>query len=198
MTQRRWGCGSSWVLKCCCSAACSWPSSSIARSITGAFEEGSNDLNITLGTLNTAVLLTSSLTMALAVRAAQLFQHRRTVQYLVITIVLGIAFLAIKGVEWHADWNKGMVPWQKDVSSQTLQPGHAQWWVLYFMMTGTHAVHMVVGASVLVVIALLVMRGHFRKNSNVIEMAGLYWHFVDIVWVFLFPTLYLVQRYAMK
>lgn len=161
------------------------------------FIEGSNHLNIILGTVNTGVLLMSSLLMALAVRAAQMFDRKMTIVYLLLTIVFGVAFIVIKGFEWHADWTEGLIPWQHNVKvDETLKPGAAQFWVLYFMMTGTHALHMVFGALVLGIMTVMAARGNFKKNPNPVEMAGLYWHFVDIVWVFLFPTLYLVQRYG--
>ena len=162
----------------------------------GEFVRGSNELNVMLGTINTGVLLTSSLLMALAVRAAQMFDRKMTDHLPAATIVFGLAFLGIKAVEWHADWMERPDPLAARASrTRPSAPATPQFWVLYFMMTGTHALHMVFGAGVLGDHAVMAWRGSFRKNPNPVEMAGLYWHFVDIVWVFLFPTLYLVQGY---
>ena len=162
-----------------------------------AFIEGSHHLDIKLGAINTAVLIGSSLTMALAVRAAQLGGRRGTVLFLILTIVLGSTFLGIKGVEYSHKFEHHLVP-GSNFHWEGSEPGHAQlFFFLYFFMTGLHALHMVIGVGVLAAIAWMAHRGKFSPEYyNPVEGAGLYWHFVDVVWIFLFPLLYLLGRHA--
>jgi cytochrome c oxidase subunit III len=163
----------------------------------GPFAGGSGHLNWKLGAFNTAVLLGSSLTMALAVRAAQLGQARPTTGYLGATLGLGTIFLAIKGFEWTHDWHLGLVP--------GLHFNHAAWksveqgrlvelfFSLYFTMTGLHAIHMIVGMGVIVWLMRRAWEGAYSPEYNSpVELTGLYWHFVDVVWIFLFPLFYLL------
>lgn len=160
-----------------------------------AFAEASKYLDVTLGSINTAVLLTSSLTMALAVNAIQNGKQRRLVIFLVITIFLGLVFLGIKGLEYVHKINEGLFPGAMFVYEGT-QPLQARvFFSLYFGMTGLHAVHMIIGILVMAILAFLAWRGRFSIESYVpVELTGLYWHFVDIVWIFLFPLLYLIDR----
>jgi cytochrome c oxidase subunit III len=165
----------------------------------------SRKLNVLLGGLNTAVLLTSSLTMALAVRASQLRQHRQVVQMLLLTMVLGAAFLGIKLSEWYHDYEEHLIPGASfdyakfPIPSSgdhgAFQPKALQmFFVLYFIMTGMHAFHMIVGLVLVGVMAYLCHRRWFSGGGQVqVEVAGLYWHFVDIVWIFLYPLLYLIE-----
>ena len=162
---------------------------------TTAFREASNSLDLWLGTFNTAVLIGSSLTMAMAVRSAQLGRRQLIVLFLVLTIVLGGVFLGVKGIEYHEKWVHHHIPgpgfeFHGDAT-------HAQmFFFLYFMMTGLHALHMIVGIGILAVMIGMAWRGMFSpENHNAIEATGLYWHFVDIVWIFLFPLLYLIGRH---
>jgi cytochrome c oxidase subunit 3 len=158
------------------------------------FEAGSHLLSIRLGALNTVVLLCSSLTMALAVRAASLGKRKNLVTFLVLTLLLGLAFVGVKLVfEWYHDFQIGLAPGV----NWTYEGLHARsvqlFFVFYFSLTGIHALHMVIGVGVLSVLIAMAARGRFTpENSNAIEMAGLYWHFVDIIWIFLFPLLYLI------
>jgi cytochrome c oxidase subunit 3 len=157
------------------------------------FVEASRKLDVVLGGINTAVLLISSLLMALGVRAAQLNRRRSLVRLLLATALLGLIFMSIKGVEYHKDYIDNLVP-RFHFRWTGPDPGRAElfFWI-YFAMTGLHAIHVTVGIGVLLVLALLGWRGKFSGgNHNPVEIAGLYWHFVDIVWVFLFPLLYLV------
>jgi cytochrome c oxidase subunit 3 len=162
---------------------------------SSAFAEASLHLDVWLGGVNTAVLLCSSLTMALAVHAAQLGGRRTVVLFLLSTIVLAAVFIGIKGVEYYHKYEEGLIP-----GEAFHFPGegarHAQlFFSFYFAMTGMHALHMVIGIGVMGVLILLVRRGKFSSEYHApIELTGLYWHFVDIVWVFLFPLLYLVDR----
>jgi len=160
-----------------------------------AFALGSHELDIVLGTTNTIVLIASSLTMALAVRSAQLGRRRSIIVCLVLTMILGSVFLGIKAYEYHHKYVERFVP-----GPDFHFPGeeHARiFFSLYFAMTGLHALHMVIGIGVLAVMLVMGARGRFGpRYHNPIECSGLYWHFVDIVWIFLFPLLYLVGRHV--
>jgi len=160
-----------------------------------AFGEASRRLDIVLGAVNTAILLTSSLTMAMAVHAAHGGKRRQLVGFLVTTIVLGLGFLGIKFYEYFQKFEEHLVPGRGFLFEST-DPRHSQlFFSFYFAMTGMHALHMVIGLVMMGVLIVLTMKGRFTPGYyNPVEMAGLYWHFVDIVWVFLFPLLYLVER----
>ncbi len=160
-----------------------------------AFQAGSHHLNIILGTLNTALLIGSSLTMALAVHAAQ-NGHRKQVERLIVaTILLGSLFLAVKAFEYTGKWQENLIPGPNFAPAEPIP--HLQiFYALYFVLTGTHAFHMVIGIGVMVVMLVMNRGGKFSKDYYApVEMAGLYWHFVDIVWIFLFPLLYLLGRH---
>ena len=161
-----------------------------------AFAHGSRHLDVTLGAINTAVLIGSSFTMVMAVHAAQTGRVRRISSALLATITLGSVFLVIKGLEYHHKFVEGLVPgplWTytaPDAAKQEL------FLSLYFGMTGLHALHMIIGIGVLAYLAYRASRGAYDAHYyNPIECAGLYWHFVDIVWIFLFPLLYLLGRH---
>ncbi len=160
------------------------------------FGEASRTLDITLGTVNTMVLITSSLTMALAVHAAATDRRRSTMLFLVMTMALGAVFLGIKGVEYYRKFAEHHVP-GLGFHFEGQAPERAQlFFSLYFAMTGLHAVHMIVGVGILSVILYMARRGAFSSRWHTpVEISGLYWHFVDIIWIFLFPLLYLVDRH---
>ena len=161
-----------------------------------AFIAGSHELDVLLGGINTAALITSSLTMALAVHAAQT-GHRRTLMiFLVVTMVLGAAFLGIKSVEYYHKFVEHHVPGPAFQFEEEYIK-HAQlFFSLYFIMTGVHATHMIIGLGILAVLLYYTRRGKYdAEYYNPLEMTGLYWHFVDIVWIFLFPLLYLIGRH---
>jgi cytochrome c oxidase subunit 3 len=160
-----------------------------------AWAEGSVELDVVLGGLNTVVLIGSSLTMALAVRCAQVGAPRATVGWLGITMALGATFLVVKGFEYAHKFQTHHVPGPDFM----FEGPHAKqveiFLSLYFAMTGLHALHMVIGLGLLSVIAWMAHRRRFTPEwYSPVEMSGLYWHFVDIVWIFLFPLLYLVDR----
>jgi len=162
-----------------------------------AFAEGSRHLDLTLGTINTVVLLGSSLTMALAVRSAQEGNRNGQMLFLVLTMLLGMAFLGIKGVEYAHKFEQHLVPGPQF----RLEGPHAQsaqlFFSFYFAMTGVHALHMVIGVGLLAWLLVNAWRGRYTPAYfTPVEVCGLYWHFVDVVWIFLFPTLYLVARHA--
>jgi len=163
-----------------------------------AFAAASHSLDITLGTINTAVLITSSLTMALAVHAAQLGQRKLLMLFLVATMALGVVFLGIKSVEYYQKFVEHHVPGRSFSFEEPQFAVHAQiFFSLYFAMTGLHALHMIIGLGIM----LFMFRCAWNETITAeyfspIEIAGLYWHFVDIVWIFLFPLLYLLGRHA--
>jgi cytochrome c oxidase subunit 3 len=162
---------------------------------SAAYAEASRHLDVLLGGINTAVLLCSSLTMALAVHAAQLGGRRTVVVFLIATILLGSVFLGIKSWEYYHKYEEHFIP-GPHFEFPGPNSGHAQiFFSFYFVMTGMHALHMIIGIGIMLVMIVLTWRRRFSAEYYFpIEMTGLYWHFVDIVWVFLFPLLYLVDR----
>ncbi len=165
-----------------------------------AFMTASCMLDIVLGTTNTAILLGSSFTMALAVRAAQGSDQRNLKRFLLATIVLGAAFLGIKAWEYAHKFHEHLFPgpyfaWA-EMSEIGAKRGPVQlFFSFYFAMTGCHALHMVIGLGLLGTLLVQAQRGRFSSEYfTPVENVGLYWHFVDIIWVYLFPLLYLVDR----
>jgi cytochrome c oxidase subunit 3 len=191
------------------------------------FAVASRSLSLPIGTFNTTVLICSSLTVAMSVRAAQLGKRSLQVKMLLLTLVFGLAFLGIKGKEWHdkykehhiptfADYNVisgegslikgdnakflGIEEVQNDPAKLHEREAEIQqrtkiFYSLYFALTGMHALHMVVGVGIFTVITFMAWKGKFTPEYHTpLEIAGLYWHFVDIVWIYLFPLLYLIDR----
>jgi cytochrome c oxidase subunit 3 len=171
-----------------------------------AFEVGSHMLDIWLGSINTVALLTSSLTMALAVHSAQTNRTRDVAKFLGLTILLGGVFLGIKTYEYNHKFEEHLVPGRHftiehaaaHLSPELLgdvNPNHVElFFSFYFAMTGLHALHMVIGMVILGILLVAARRGAFTaEHYTPVELTGLYWHFVDIVWVFLFPLLYLIR-----
>ena len=150
--------------------------------------------------VNTLVLLCSSLTMALAVRTARVGQGRRVLQaFLAATMALGLAFLVFKGIEYAIDYREYLVPnlnfppkdWPKDKVDP--RPGNL-FFSFYFVLTGIHATHMIVGLALMTIVLVKAGRGRYGPDHYTpVDALGLYWHFVDIVWVFLLPLLYLIR-----
>ena len=163
------------------------------------FAVASSSLNAIIGAVNTAVLLCSSFTMVMAVRAASLDRRKALIVFLILTMILGTAFLGIKAYEWTEKFEEHHVPGPTfHLEGETPQgQGQAQlFFSLYFAMTGLHALHMVIGVGLLTVILLQSWKGKFSAAYYTpVDIAGLYWHFVDIIWIFLFPLLYLVDRH---
>jgi cytochrome c oxidase subunit 3 len=181
-----------------------------------AFVAASNQLSIKLGAINTVFLIGSGFFMALGVWAAEVRKRGLLVIFLVLTTLLGVAFLGIKYVEYHEKWEKHHIPGEHfDISEfvnppidaktgrpaeQPLPPDTAQktqvFFSLYFAMTGMHALHMIIGIVLLFWLTWRAYNGEFSSGYVApIENFGLYWHFVDIVWLFLFPLLYLINRH---
>jgi cytochrome c oxidase subunit III len=168
-----------------------------------AFVIGSHLLEVKFGATNTAVLICSSLTMAMAIYSAQTGKSKRTIiTFLVITIVLGLIFIGVKlYFEWYHDYLELIVPgiafkYRPEWGSNG--PMVQMFMVFYFVLTGIHALHMVVGIGILTVLIIMTAKGRFSSRYYApLDISGLYWHFVDIIWIYLFPLLYLIGgRYS--
>jgi len=161
-----------------------------------AFVEGSNSLPIQWGALNTAILIASSFTVAMAVRSAQLGHARAILNWLLGTMVLGVAFLGVKVIEYSHKWHHHLIPSRDFRYEGLLDPGQMKiFYSFYFAMTGMHAIHMIIGIGLMFWLIPKIRRGTYSADYySPIENFGLYWHFVDIVWIFLFPLLYLIGR----
>jgi cytochrome c oxidase subunit 3 len=185
-----------------------------------AFVEGSHQLSIFWGTSNTAVLIASSFTMAMGVWSAEVRRKGLLLLFLCLTLLFGLIFLGIKGIEWHEKWEKHHVPGIHDYSissflnpatdpevhkqypdDKPLAPDMAvkteQYFFLYFAMTGMHALHMVIGIAILIFMIIRAKAGAYTSGHvTFVENFGLYWHFVDIIWIYLFALLYLISRHG--
>ena len=143
------------------------------------WSEAAAHVNFPLGLVNTFVLLTSSLTMVVAFGAVEDKKPKRLQANLLLTLLLGLSFLVIKGFEYAGEISRGFTP------------GAGIFWSFYYGMTGLHALHVLAGIVVNLILLIAALRDTLRPNEHRVELAGLYWHFVDIVWIFLFPLLYL-------
>jgi cytochrome c oxidase subunit III len=164
------------------------------------FGEASRSINLTLGAFNTVVLIGSSLTMAMSVWAAQVGKKQLVTIFLILTLILGSVFLGVKGIEYHEKFVEHHVPgfnFNFEPGADVATNAHAQlFFSLYFAMTGLHALHMIIGAGLLIWLIKESFKGRFTPDySTPVDLVGLYWHFVDIVWIFLFPLLYLIDRH---
>jgi len=172
----------------------------------GDFAAASKSIDAKLGGTNTAVLICSSLTVVLAVWAAQTARKTLLIAMLAITMLLGLAFLGIKGKEYKDKFEEHHVPGASFSFEHVPIPGHAGeyanprhaqiFFSLYFVMTGIHALHMIVGLGIFSWLFAMAWKGRFTPEYNTpVEISGLYWHFVDIIWIYLFPLLYLIDRH---
>ncbi len=170
------------------------------------FAAASKSIDATLGATNTAVLICSSLTVVLAVWAAQTARRTLLISMLAVTMLLGFVFLGIKAVEYKDKFEEHHVPGASfsfegvpipGHPGQYANPRHAQlFFSLYFVMTGLHALHMIVGLGVFAWLLTMAWKGRFTPEWHTpVEIGGLYWHFVDIIWIYLFPLLYLIDRH---
>ena len=177
-----------------------------------AFVAASHTLHIWAGTLNTTLLIISSFTMAMAVHAAEVRNRGPLLRWMIVTIVLGCGFLCVKAYELHDEWVNHHVPGLNFSieefthvnpaypADKPLAPDMAErtqiYYSLYFLMTGMHALHMIIGVSLLTILFFRARAGAYTAGHVApVENFGLYWHFVDIIWIFLFPLLYLISRH---
>lgn len=159
------------------------------------FAAASRHTHIWIGTINTAVLLTSSFFMAAAVRATQIGARRIAPLLLWITALLGAVFLALKGIEYWKEWHEHLVPWLDFRFDAQHLTGAKFFYFVYFAMTGLHAVHLTIGIGIALILAVRLQRRDALSDASV-EIGGLYWHFVDAIWVFLYPLIYLLERHG--
>lgn len=162
-----------------------------------AWDNGSRELDVFLGAVNTTVLIGSSLTMALAVRCAAKGNNKQVAGFTLLTMLLGFVFLGVKVVEYKAKYDHHLIPGPGFMYGGH-PGGHEQiFFALYFTMTGMHAFHMIIGAGLMIWVIVRALKNSYTpQNHTHVEMIGLYWHFVDIVWIFLFPLLYLLGRHG--
>jgi len=173
---------------------------------TAAFEQASERLNWQIGAINTIVLLLSSLTMVLAVHYATLGARRQLILYLLLTAALGTLFLVFKGIEYYIDYRDNLIPGWRFEPSEWIGEGRLSadqvpqvqlFLMMYFIMTGIHAVHLTIGIVIVLILAALAVRRRFTSQYYMpIDVTGLYWHFVDVVWIFLLPMLYLMGTHT--
>jgi len=172
----------------------------------GDFGAASKSIDATLGATNTAVLICSSLTVVLAIWGAQIASRKLMIGSLILTMLFGLAFLGIKGKEYKDKFEEHHVPGASfsfenvpipGHPDQYANPRHAQiFFALYFIMTGLHALNMIVGLGIFTWLLVMAWKGRFTPEYHTpLEVGGLYWHFVDIVWIYLFPLLYLIDRH---
>lgn len=163
-----------------------------------AFAAASRHLSLLIGGVNTLVLLASSFTMAMAVYSARTSRHGWLVACLLLTILLGSTFMGLKAVEYYVDYRDNLMPLvafePEEWAQRGISPNHVVLFLtFYYILTGLHALHMIVGIGLLAVILYFAWRRTYSSNYYMpVDLSGLYWHFVDIVWIFLLPLLYLV------
>lgn len=156
-----------------------------------AFHLAAKDLNTIIGTFNTAILLTSSLTMALSITAIQRGQRTLSIIFQFLTIVLALGFMVNKYFEWSAKFHHGIYPGSDTLLSKPA--GEILFFGLYYVMTGLHGLHVIIGMVLIAFMMRFTAKGIITSDSYVkLESAGLYWHLVDIIWIFLFPLFYLI------
>ncbi|MFH2054837.1 MAG: cytochrome c oxidase subunit 3 family protein [bacterium] len=157
------------------------------------FHEAHKQLDVVLGTVNTVALITSSLTIALAIRAMQLGNKKQTIWLLVITLLLACVFLVIKYFEYSHKFHLGQLPGKFYTFTGIKGTNPHVFFSVYFAMTGLHGIHVIAGIGVIGWLLRRTIRGDFSPEYYTpIEMTGLYWHLVDIIWIFLFPLFYLI------
>ena len=171
-----------------------------------AFVKASEKLNWLIGGTNTVVLLISSLMIVLAVHSARVGNQRHLVMFLALTALLGVCFLCLKGVEYYIDWRENLIPGWKFDAEEWIQRDHLRpeqvpqvqlFLLFYWTMTGLHALHVILGIGAVLAMALLARRGRFSPvYYSPVDVIALYWHFVDIVWIFLLPMLYLTGTHT--
>jgi cytochrome c oxidase subunit 3 len=171
-----------------------------------AFARASEKLNWIIGSINTVVLLISSLFMVLAVHSAKVGEQKNLQLYLLLTALLGVGFLCFKAFEYYTDWRDNLIPgWRFNgeewIDQAGLMPNQVPqvklFLLFYWTMTGIHAVHVTLGIGAVLVMLALARRGYFSPAYySPVDVTGLYWHFVDTVWIFLLPMLYLLGTHT--
>jgi cytochrome c oxidase subunit 3 len=155
------------------------------------FHVAAKELNVIIGTFNTAILLTSSLTMAISITAIQRNNKKLSIFFQVLTILLAVAFLVNKYLEWMTKIHHGIYPGSDEYLA--MESGRRLFFALYYVMTGLHALHVVIGMVLISVMTRITVKNVITHDNYVkLEAAGLYWHLVDIIWIFLFPLFYLI------
>ena len=158
-----------------------------------AFVEAHHHLDKVMGAINTIVLICSSLTMALAVRSAQTNKKKNTVALLVVTLIFAGTFLVVKYFEYSHKFHEGLLPGHNFTAEGFVHPEANIFFGVYFMMTGIHGFHILVGMALIAWVTFRANKGHFSSRYySPVENVGLYWHLVDLIWIYLFPLLYLV------
>jgi cytochrome c oxidase subunit 3 len=158
-----------------------------------AYKACSSHLDKPLGLLNTLILITSSFTMAVAVHWGELGKHKKIIPWLLLTIAGGLAFLVIHGFEYAHEYHVGALPGKFYHFHEVNLKGAPMFYTLYFLMTGLHSLHVLIGLIVLLFMCRFAYKGEFSHQYNTpLELGGLYWHLVDLIWIFLFPLLYLI------
>ncbi len=156
-----------------------------------AFHLAAKELNTIIGTFNTAILLTSSLTMALSITAIQRNNKSLSIFFQLLTVILALGFMVNKYFEWTAKFHHGIYPGADELLARN--SGEILFFGLYYVMTGLHGLHVVIGIVLILVMTRFTAKGIIKQDSYVkLESAGLYWHLVDIIWIFLFPLFYLI------
>lgn len=159
------------------------------------FAEAGKHTNLLCGSINAALLLTSGLTMSLGVAAIRANRPKSCSVWLLVTVLLGLAFLAVKGAEYADDLDKHLLPGGS--FGLPRQPGAEIFFYLYWLMTGLHALHLVIGIGLISVVGWMARRGKFSPQwFSPVEFTGIYWGFVDVIWIFLYPLLYLIDRHT--
>lgn len=157
------------------------------------FKEAASHTDLMIGTINTGILLTSSLTVAIAVTAARHRARRVGVPALAAAVMLGIAFLGLKGYEYWKEYTEGLMP-HVGKAFPLHEEGTMLFFNLYFAATGLHALHLTLGVCMMTVIAVVWARRATERGPEVVEAAGLYWHLIDVIWIWLYPLIYLAGR----
>jgi len=156
------------------------------------FKIAAMELNTSLGTLNTVILLTSSLTMALSITALQMKNKFLSLVMLSMTIFFAFAFLINKYFEWGAKFSHGLYPGSEELLAKS--NGEIVFFGLYYMMTGLHGLHIIIGIAILLFMLVFIIKDKVTYDNHVkLENSGLYWHLVDLIWIFLFPLFYLIH-----
>lgn len=157
------------------------------------FIEGHHHLDWRMGGINTLFLITSSFTMVMAVRSAQTSQKKATVNYLIVTVIFALLFMVVKFFEYSGKIHHGFLP-PLLFSGSGVEPTLPLFFGLYFFMTGLHGIHVLIGVGLIIWLIFKAKKGEFHEEYfTPVEMVGLYWHLVDLIWIFLFPLFYLVE-----